>query len=72
MPPLELLEVRASAFLGGSEVNVTTPQEAMPNTEIRIFAMIRTQGMVEDIETVLDPSVGTITGYLSGKSFRDP
>ena len=25
MPPLELLEVRASAFLGGSEVNVTTP-----------------------------------------------
>ncbi|WP_348540163.1 hypothetical protein [Ruegeria sp. HKCCE4148] len=47
-------------------------QEAMPNTEIRIFAMIRTQGMVEDIETVLDPSVGTITGYLSGKSFRDP
>lgn len=46
--------------------------ETMPNTKIRIFAMMRTQGMVSNIETVLDPSIGTITGYASGKSYRDP
>lgn len=46
--------------------------EAMPESEIRIFAMIRTQGMVDEIESVLDPSVGTITGYPSGKTFREP
>lgn len=45
---------------------------AMPDTEIRIFSMIRTQGMVADVESVLDPSTGTITGYPSGKTYRDP
>ena len=46
--------------------------EAMPDSEIRIFAMIRTQGMVEEIERVLDPAIGTIIGYPSGKTFREP
>lgn len=46
--------------------------EYFPQSEIRIFAMIRTQGMVEDIDVIFDPSVGVITGYPSGKAFRDP
>jgi predicted amidophosphoribosyltransferase len=46
--------------------------DAFPNAEIRAFAMIRTQGMIDNIEKIFDPSVGTITGYPSGKSFRDP
>jgi len=43
-----------------------------PDAEIRIFAMIRTQGLIEDIEMIVDPSVGTIVGYESGKTHRDP
>ena len=47
-------------------------RDAFPNAEIRAFAMIRTQGMVDNIDRIFDPSVGTITGYPSGKSYRDP
>lgn len=47
-------------------------QERFPDCTIRIFAMMRTQGFVDDIEAVFDPSVGTVTGYPSGKSHRDP
>lgn len=43
-----------------------------PNAEIRIFAMIRTQGFREDIEKIVDPSTGTIIGYASGKTHREP
>lgn len=50
----------------------TLLREAFPEAKIRIFAMIRTQGMVDDITSIFDPAVGTITGYASGKSFRDP
>lgn len=46
--------------------------DAFPDAEIRAFAMIRTQGKIDNIERILDPSVGTITGYPSGKSYRDP
>jgi Predicted amidophosphoribosyltransferases len=47
-------------------------QEAFPEATIRIFAMLRTQGMQAEIEAVFDPSVGTITGYDSGKAWREP
>lgn len=47
-------------------------QESFPDAEIRVFAMMRTQGLVPDIDALFDPSVGTVTGYASGKSFRDP
>lgn len=47
-------------------------QVQYPNSTIRIFAMLRTQGLVEDIDTVLDPSVGIIRTYPSGKCFREP
>lgn len=43
-----------------------------PDAEIRIFAMIRTQGLQENIERIVDPSTGTVTGYPSGKTHRDP
>ncbi|MCP4407316.1 MAG: hypothetical protein GY807_06050 [Gammaproteobacteria bacterium] len=45
---------------------------AYPEAEIRMFAMIRTQGMVENIDKIFDPSVGVITAYDSGKSHREP
>lgn len=47
-------------------------QEVCPDTEIRIFAMIRTQGFIEDIEKIIDPATGSIVGYPSGKTHRDP
>lgn len=47
--------------------------ESFPDAEIRAFAMIRTQGMIDDIEKIVDPDTGTITYYEnSGKTWRDP
>jgi hypothetical protein len=34
--------------------------EAYPNTQITLFSVIRTKGMVPEIEQILDPAVGTI------------
>lgn len=45
---------------------------ACPDAEIRIFAMIRTQGLQGDIEKIVDPAIGTVVGYSSGKTHRDP
>lgn len=47
-------------------------KEAFPETEIRTFAMIRTQGFLPEIERILDPSTGIVSGYASGKTHRDP
>lgn len=47
-------------------------QQVCPEAEVRIFAMIRTQGFVDDIEKIVDPATGIITGYPSGKTHRDP
>jgi hypothetical protein len=47
-------------------------REAFPNTEIRLFAMMRTLGLIPEIERVVDPCVGTITGYPSGRTHREP
>lgn len=47
-------------------------REVCPSTEIRIFAMIRTQGLLDDIEKIVDPATGIIVGYPSGKTHRDP
>lgn len=46
--------------------------EAFPEAEIRLFALIRTLGLVDDIATIVDPTIGKITGYSSGRTFRDP
>jgi hypothetical protein len=47
-------------------------REVCPDTEIRIFAMIRTQSRVPDIEKIVDPATGIIKGFESGKTYRDP
>lgn len=47
-------------------------RQVCPDAEIRIFAMIRTQGFVDEIEKIVDPATGTITGFDSGKTRRDP
>lgn len=43
-----------------------------PKAEIRIFAMIRTQGLQDDIQKIVDPATGIVVGYPSGKTHRDP
>lgn len=47
-------------------------RDVCPDAEIRIFAMIRTQGLQEDIERIVDPATGIIIGYPSGKTHRGP
>ena len=47
-------------------------KEAFPQARIRVFAIFRTLGTIPEIDTVFDPTVGSIIGYPSGKSFRDP
>ena len=37
--------------------------EAFPNAEVQAFAVIRTQGLIPNAEAIVDPAVGTITGY---------
>lgn len=46
--------------------------EEFPSATIRIFAMMRTQGLQENITRLFDPEVGIITEYPSGKTFREP
>lgn len=47
--------------------------EVYPDAEIRAFAMVRTLGLVPDIDTIVDPATGTITYYqMSGKTHREP
>ncbi len=47
--------------------------EHFPEAEIRAFALFRTQGFIPDIETFIDPSIGTIS-YNAGSDsgHRDP
>lgn len=47
-------------------------RDVCPDAEIRIFAMIRTQCLQEDIERIVDPATGIIIGYPSGKTHRGP
>ena len=47
-------------------------REAFPDTEISIFAVMRTQGFKPNIEKLRDPSVGVIKYFPSGKIFREP
>lgn len=46
--------------------------DKFPDAKIRAFAMIRTQGFIPNIATIVEPSKGKITGYDSGKSHREP
>ncbi|MER3355868.1 MAG: hypothetical protein RLQ73_18125 [Hoeflea sp. D1-CHI-28] len=46
--------------------------EEYPNATIRIFAVMRTLGFVDEIETVFDPCVGRIVSHASGNPYREP
>jgi hypothetical protein len=46
-------------------------QEAFPEAEVRAFALLRTMGLVEEVEKILDPCRGTIT-LARGEVVRDP
>lgn len=46
-------------------------QEAFPEAEVRAFALLRTMGLVEEIDQIVDPCVGTIT-LVRGDSVRHP
>jgi hypothetical protein len=45
---------------------------AFPGVEVRAFALIRTRGLVPDVERVIDPAVGTITRNRWGEAERVP
>lgn len=47
-------------------------RQVCPDAEIRIFAMVRTQGLQDDINKIVDPATGIITGFDSGKTRRNP
>ncbi len=46
-------------------------REALPQAEIRAFALIRTMGLVPDVNRLLDPCVGEIR-WKSGDAVRTP
>lgn len=47
--------------------------EAYPNADIKLFCVVRTQGFIDNIEALFDPSVGTIHfNSGSGKTTRNP
>jgi predicted amidophosphoribosyltransferase len=46
-------------------------QEALPNAEIRAFALLRTMGLIEGIDRLLEPCVGEIT-WRAGDACRNP
>jgi hypothetical protein len=49
----------------------TRVQEAFPGTPIRAFALLRTLGMVAEVERLLDPCVGRIR-WRAGDAHRAP
>jgi hypothetical protein len=47
--------------------------DVFPGAEVRGFAIIRTQGFVDNVEKIVEPSTGVIHYYEnSGKTFREP
>jgi hypothetical protein len=45
--------------------------EALPNAEIRAFALLRTMGRVQGVNRLLDPCIGEIK-WKSGDAYRNP
>jgi adenine/guanine phosphoribosyltransferase-like PRPP-binding protein len=43
-----------------------------PNAEIRAFALVRTTGLVPDVERIVDPVVGRIFQRAGGGADREP
>jgi predicted amidophosphoribosyltransferase len=46
-------------------------REAFPDTEVRVFALVRTRGLVSEIDRIVDPVVGTIRNRCGGAD-REP
>jgi len=49
----------------------TRVHEALPDAEIRAFALLRTMGLVPEVDRLLDPCVGQIR-WRAGDAYRDP
>jgi predicted amidophosphoribosyltransferase len=50
----------------------TLVQEALPTKTVRAFGVIRTMGLIPDVERILDPCVGTLTPNTWGGVDRWP
>ncbi len=46
--------------------------QAFPGAEVRAFALVRTEGFVPDIASMVDPVVGRITLKRSDRVYREP
>jgi predicted amidophosphoribosyltransferase len=46
-------------------------REAFPDDEVRLFALVRTRGLVPEIERIVDPVVGSIRNRF-GVADREP
>jgi pyrimidine operon attenuation protein/uracil phosphoribosyltransferase len=49
----------------------TRVQEALPNAQIRAFAMVRTMGLVPDVVHLVEPCRGQIR-WKAGDAHRNP
>jgi hypothetical protein len=47
-------------------------QDALPDAEVSVFAIIRTCGLVAEIDRIVDPVVGTISLSPGGRPYRAP
>lgn len=47
-------------------------QGAYPDVEVRGFVLVRTMGLIPEIEDIIDPVAGTITETPDGRVERDP
>jgi len=52
----DIITKGATLLAGASRV-----AEAFPKADVRVFALIRTRGLVQDVENVIDITVGQIT-----------
>jgi hypothetical protein len=49
------------AVLGEEPPHVSTGEaEVFPSADIRVFALVRTMGLVPDVERLVEPAVGVI------------
>ena len=51
---------------------VTMLEDAYPEIEVGGFALVRTMGLIPEIEKIIDPTEGTITGTPFGGVVRVP